>query len=83
MLDTRKKYKFQEQALPFNLEITIVILVTLTTYSCVTNVTLDITSERHQTNYDLDLIVKGTSETAEGVSRWLFISSDQKIRLKI
>ena len=36
MLDTRKKYKFREQAPPFNLETTIVILVTLSIYSCVT-----------------------------------------------
>ena len=29
-------------------------IVTLSIYSCVTNVTLEITSERHQTDYDLD-----------------------------
>ena len=52
MLDTRQNYIFREQALPLNLETTIVILVTLNFYSCVTNVTLEITSERHQTNYD-------------------------------
>ena len=39
MLDTRKKYKFLEQALPFNLETTIMILITLSNYSCVTYVT--------------------------------------------
>ena len=51
MSETRKNYKFREQALPFNLETTIVILVTLSIYSCVANVTLEITSERHQTDY--------------------------------
>ena len=54
MLDTRKTYKFREKALPFNLKTVIVILATLTIYSCVT---LEITSERHQRNYDLDLII--------------------------
>ena len=39
MLDTRKKYKFRVQVLPFHLETTIVILVTLSIYSCVANVT--------------------------------------------
>ena len=39
---------------PFNLESTIVIITTLSIYSCVTNMTLEITSERHQTDYDLD-----------------------------
>ena len=45
ILDTRNKYKFLEQVLPFNLETTIVILVTLSIYSSVINVTLEITSE--------------------------------------
>ena len=56
MLDTREKLQIPEQALPFNLETTIVILATLSIYSCVTNMTLEITSERHQTDYELDLI---------------------------
>ena len=42
----------QSEVLPFYLETTIAILVTLSIYSCVTNVTLEITSWRHQTNYD-------------------------------
>ena len=84
MLDTQKNYKFREQVLPFYMETTIVILVTLSNwssvwnvdfgykrltvrtpasicflvalsiYSFVTNVTLKITSERHQANYGLD-----------------------------
>ena len=45
MLDTQQQQKIREQALPFYLETTIVILVTLSIYSCVTNVTLEITSE--------------------------------------
>ena len=81
MLDTRKKHKFREQALPFHQETTIVILATLSIYSCVT---LEITSERHQTGYDLHLvIIKRASETTAGVSRWLFISTNPTIRLKI
>ena len=36
---TRINYKFWEQVLPFYLETTIVILVTLSIYSCVANVT--------------------------------------------
>ena len=52
ILDRQKNYKFREQVLPFYLETTIVILVTLSIY--ITNVTLEITSERHQTDYDLD-----------------------------
>ena len=46
--------KFRELALPFNLENTIVILETLSIYSCVANATLEITSERHQAVDDLD-----------------------------
>ena len=66
MLD-KKKYKFREQALPFNQETTIVIIITLSIYSCVTNVTLEITPERHQTNYDLDLIIiKRASDNSRG-----------------
>ena len=38
--------------MPFNVETTIVILVTLSIYSCVANVPLEITSERHQTDLD-------------------------------
>ena len=81
MLDTHKNNKFREQALPFNLETTIVILIALSIYSCVTDVTLEITSERHQTDYDLDLIIiKRASETTAGVSRWLFTSTNPTIR---
>ena len=84
MLDTREKNNLWEEVLPFNLETTIVILVTLSIYSCVANVTLEITSERRQTNYDLDLIfIKRASETTAGVSRWLFISTNPTIRSKI
>ena len=36
MLDTRKKLQFPEQALPLNLEITIMSLIALSIYSCVT-----------------------------------------------
>ena len=81
---TKKNCKFREQALPFHLETTIVILVTLSIYSCVTNVTLEITSKRHQTNYGLDwIIIKRASETTAGDSRWLFISTNPAIQLKI
>ena len=70
--------------MPFNLETTIVILITLSIYSCVTNVTLEITSERLQADYDLDLIIiKRASETTAEVSRWLFISTYPTIRLNI
>ena len=81
MLHTRKKYKFQQKALPFNLESTIVILVTLSIFSCVT---LEIISERYQANYDLDLIIiKRASETTAGVFRCLFISTNPTIQLEI
>ena len=43
-----KLNKFLGQLLPLYLETTIVILVTLSIYSCVTNVTQEITSERQQ-----------------------------------
>ena len=43
ILDRRKKLQFRQQVLPFYLETTIVILLTLSIYSCVTNVTLEIT----------------------------------------
>ena len=57
--------------------------VTLSINSCVANVTLEIISERHQSNYDLDLIIiKRASETTAGVSRWLFMSTNPTIRLK-
>ena len=66
----------REQATLFNQE-TIVIHTTLFIYSCVTNVTQEIISKRHQTNYDLDLIIiKGASETTEEASWWLFISTN-------
>ena len=46
--------------------------------------TLEITSERHQTDYDLDwIITKRASETTAGVSRLLFISTYPTIRLRI
>ena len=62
-------FEFREQALPFNLETTTVILITLYIYSYVTNATVEITSERHQTNYDFDLIIiKRASETTARVS---------------
>ena len=54
ILDTRNKLQFREHVLPFYLETTIVIRETLSIYSCVANVTLEITSERHKTDYDLD-----------------------------
>ena len=57
MSDTRKKYKFLEQAIPFNLKTTIVILIALSIYPCVTNVSLEVTPERHQTNNDLHVII--------------------------
>ena len=83
MLDTREK-KFREQAQSFYQECTNVILGILSIYSCVTNVTRKITSKRHQTNYDLDfMIIKIASETSAGVSRWLFISTNPNIRLKM
>ena len=76
-------YKFREQVLPFYLESTIVIRVTLSIYSCVANVTLEITSERHQTYHDLDrIITKRASETTAGVFRWLFISTYPTIKEK-
>ena len=69
MLDIRKNYKFREQALPINLETTIVILITLSIYPCVTKLTLEITTERHQTNNDVYLmIIKRASETTAVVS---------------
>ena len=41
-------------------------------------------SERHQTDYDLNLIIiKRSSETTAGVSRWLFISTNPTIRLEV
>ena len=82
MLDTRNKFKVK--ALPFNLETTIVILIAMSIYSCLANVTLEIKSVRHQSNYDLDLIIiYGASETTAGISRWLFISTNPTIRLEI
>ena len=84
MLDTRNKLQISgTSSTKLYLETTIVNLVTLSIYSCVTNVTLEITSEKHQTDYDLDLIIiKRASETTAGVSRWLFISTNPTIRLK-
>ena len=68
MLDTRRK-KFREQAMPFNQKTTIVIHIALFIYSCVTNANLKIKSERHQTNYNLDLIIiKRASETTAGLT---------------
>ena len=52
ILDTRNKLQIPGTFMPFNVETTIVILVTLSIYSCVANVTLEITSERHQTDLD-------------------------------
>ena len=81
MFDTRKKYLFREQALPVNLKTTIVIFITLSIYSCVTQ---RITSERHQTDNDLHLvIIERASETTAGVSRCQFIPTNPTIRLII
>ena len=40
----------------------------------------EITSERHQTNYDFDLVIRRASETIVGVSRWLFSSTDHSLK---
>ena len=82
MLDTRKK-KFRVQGMPFKLETTIVILLTLSIDSCVNNVALENTSEKHRTNYDLDLVIKRTSEPTAEVFRWLCISTNPTLRLEI
>ena len=48
------------------------IQITLFIYSCVRNLTQEMTSERHQTDYDLDLIIIKTAlKTTAGVTRWL------------
>ena len=51
ILDIRKKIQIPGTSSTIQPGI-IVILVTLSIYSCVANVTLEITSERHQTDYD-------------------------------
>ena len=48
-----KKSKNFGSKLPSILTTTVVIFGTLNIYSCVTNATLEITSEGHQANYDL------------------------------
>ena len=65
-----KNYKFLEQTLTFNLDATIMILIALSIYRCVTNVSLEITQERHKTNNDLHVIIlKRALDTIAGVSR--------------
>ena len=58
--------------------------IALSIYSCATNVSLEMTSVRHQINNDLHLvIVKKSINTTARVSRWLFFSTNPTILLQI
>ena len=69
--------------MPFNQETTNVIHITLFIYSCVTNVTLQITSERHQTNDNLELIIIKEHQRQQQGFPVAVISTNPTIRLNI